>query len=155
MRKQGFKGPIARIPHGAWIPEVDRLDYRRRLGLDERTPLIGIFGHLKPYKRIAESLHAFRRLVRTEPRARMILVGEKHPDLPLDSLIRTLDLSAQVRVLGFTPIEDFAGYIAATDVVLNLRYPTVGETLRQLVARDGAGASGDRIRYRRVCGIAG
>ena len=37
MRKQGFAGPIARIPHGAWIPEVDRLAYRDRLGLDERT----------------------------------------------------------------------------------------------------------------------
>lgn len=139
MRKQGFAGPIARIPHGAWIPEVDRLDYRHRLGLDERTPLIGIFGHLKPYKRIAESLRAFRRLLRTEPRAKMILVGEKHPDLPLDSLIRTLDLSAQVRVVGFTPIEDFAGYIAATDVVLNLRYPTVGETSGSLLRAMGLG----------------
>jgi len=139
MRKQGFAGPIARIPHGAWIPEVDRLEYRQRLGLDERTPLIGIFGHLKPYKRIAESLRAFRRLVRTEPGARMILVGEKHPDFPLDSLIRTLDLSAQVRVLGFTPIEDFAGYMAATDVVLNLRYPTVGETSGSLLRALGLG----------------
>jgi glycosyltransferase involved in cell wall biosynthesis/SAM-dependent methyltransferase len=139
MRKQGFAGPIARIQHGAWIPEVDRLDYRRRLGLDEWTPLIGIFGHLKPYKRIAESLRAFRRLVRTEPRARMILAGEKHPDFPLDALIRTLDLSAHVRVLGFTPIEDFAGYMAATDVVLNLRYPTVGETSGSLLRALGLG----------------
>lgn len=139
MRKQGFAGPIARIPHGAWIPEVGRLDYRRRLGLDERTPLIGIFGHLKPYKRIAESLRAFRRLVRVEPRAKMILVGEKHPDFPLDSLIRTMDLSAQVRMLGFTPIEDFAGYIATTDVVLNLRYPTVGETSGSLLRAMGLG----------------
>ena len=139
MRKQGYKGPIARIPHGAWIPEVDRLDYRARLGLDERTPLIGIFGHLKPYKRIAESLRAFRRLLRTEPRARMILVGERHPDFPLDSLIRALDVSAQVRVFGFTPIEDFAGYMAATDVVLNLRYPTVGETSGSLLRAMGLG----------------
>ena len=139
MRKQGFAGPIARIPHGAWIPEVDRLDYRGRLGLDQRTPLIGIFGHLKPYKRITESLRAFRRLVRVEPRAKMILVGEKHPDFPLDSLIRTLNLSAQVRVLGFTPIEDFAGYMAATDVVLNLRYPTMGETSGSLLRAMGLG----------------
>ena len=35
--------------------------WRHRLGLDEITPLIGIFGFLKPYKRIAESLRAFRR----------------------------------------------------------------------------------------------
>jgi len=139
MRQQGFAGPIARIPHGAWIPDVDRLEYRHRLGVDEKTPLIGIFGYLKPYKRIAESLRAFRRLVRVEPRAKMILVGEKHPDFPLESVIRTLDLSAQVRVLGFTPIEDFAGYIAASDIVLNLRYPTVGETSGSLLRALGLG----------------
>jgi len=139
MRRQGFAGPIARIPHGAWIPQVDRYAYRDRLGVDQDTPLIGIFGHLKPYKRIAESLRAFRRLLRVEPRARMILVGEKHPDFQVDSLIRSLDLWGAVRVLGFTPIEDFAGYIAASDIVLNLRYPTVGETSGSLLRALGLG----------------
>jgi len=139
MRQQGFAGPIARIPHGAWIPQVDRFAYRDRLGVEEATPLIGIFGHLKPYKRIAESLRAFRRLLRVDPGARMILVGEKHPDFQVDSLIRSLDLWGAVRVLGFTPIEDFAGYIAASDIVLNLRYPTVGETSGSLLRALGLG----------------
>jgi len=139
MRQQGFAGPIARIPHGAWIPQVDRFAYRDRLGVEEDTSLIGIFGHLKPYKRIAESLRAFRRLLRVEPRAKMILVGEKHPDFQVDSLIRSLDLWGAVRVLGFTPIEDFTGYIAASDIVLNLRYPTVGETSGSLLRALGLG----------------
>jgi glycosyltransferase involved in cell wall biosynthesis/SAM-dependent methyltransferase len=139
LRKAGFSGPIARIPHGAWIPQADRNAYRFKLGLDESTPLIGIFGFLKPYKRIAESLRAFRRLVRLEPSAKMILVGEPHPELPLRSLIRALDLDAQVRVLGFTPIEDFTGYIAACDIVLNLRYPTVGENSGTLMRALGLG----------------
>ena len=64
VRAAGFNGPVARIPHGAWIPTVSRMEYRDRLGLDEATPLIGAFGFLKPYKRIAESLRAFRRLVK-------------------------------------------------------------------------------------------
>ncbi len=139
MRRQGFNGPIARIPHGAWIPQVDRFAYRDRLGVEQDTPLVGIFGHLKPYKRIAESLRAFRRLLRVEPRARMILVGEKHPDFQVDSLIRSLDLWGAVRVVGFTPIEDFAGYIAASDIVLNLRFPTVGETSGSLLRALGLG----------------
>ena len=70
MRAAGFAGPVAVIPHGAWIPQADRMAYRHRLGLDETTPLIGIFGFLKPYKRIAESLRAFRRLVRVAPTAK-------------------------------------------------------------------------------------
>ncbi len=139
MRAAGFSGPIARIPHGAGSPDVDRLGYRARLGISEDTPLLGVFGHLKPYKRIAECLRAFRRLLAVEPRAKMILVGEQHPDFPVDSLIRTLGLSAGVRLLGFTPSEDFAGYIAASDIVLNLRFPTVGETSGSLLRVLGLG----------------
>lgn len=139
VRRAGYSGPIARIPHGAWIPPGDRMEYRDRLGLDETTPLIGAFGFLKPYKRIAESLRAFRRLVKLEPQARLILVGEEHPDLPVRSLIRTLDLTERVRVITFAPIEDFVGYMAATDIVLNLRYPTVGESSGSLLRALGLG----------------
>src|ERR1700691_3033985 len=139
MHAAGFDGPVARIPHGAWIPESGRNAWRYRLGIDEATPLIGIFGFLKPYKRIAESLRAFRRLLRVTPAAKMILVGEPHPEFPLQSLIRTLGLSAAVRVMGFAPIDDFTGYMSACDIVLNLRYPTVGESSGSLLRALGLG----------------
>ncbi|MGA3203389.1 MAG: hypothetical protein ABSF12_12970, partial [Bryobacteraceae bacterium] len=84
LRALGYEGPVAKIPHGAWLVDADRMKYRGRLGLDERAPLIGIFGFLKPYKRIAESLRAFSRLIRVQPDARMILVGEAHEELHLD-----------------------------------------------------------------------
>jgi glycosyltransferase involved in cell wall biosynthesis/SAM-dependent methyltransferase len=140
LRGAGFEGAVARIPHGAWIPEdANRLDFRERLGLDETTPLIGIFGFLKPYKRIAESLRAFRRLMRVYPSAKMILVGDPHPELQLESLIRSLDLGLHVRVLGFRPMEEFVGYLAACDIILNLRYPTVGENSGTLMRALGLG----------------
>jgi glycosyltransferase involved in cell wall biosynthesis/SAM-dependent methyltransferase len=139
LRKAGFTGPIGVIPHGAWIIDADRMAYRDRLGLDAWTPLIGVFGFLKPYKRIAESLRALRRLISVDPRARMILVGEPHPELGLPDLIRAFDLQAHVRVLGFTPIEDFEGYLGACDTVLNLRYPTVGESSGTLLRALGMG----------------
>jgi glycosyltransferase involved in cell wall biosynthesis/SAM-dependent methyltransferase len=139
MRAKGFSGPAAVIPHGAWIPRADRNGYREKLGLDESTPLVGIFGFLKPYKRIAESLRAFRRLVRLAPNARMILVGEPHPEFAIEPMIRSMGLSAHMRVLGFAPIEDFVGYLAACDIVLNLRYPTVGESSGTLLRALGLG----------------
>jgi glycosyltransferase involved in cell wall biosynthesis/SAM-dependent methyltransferase len=139
MRAAAFTGPVAVIPHGAWIPEADRHAYRHRLGLDEITPLVGVFGFLKPYKRIAESLRAFRRLVRLVPNARMILVGEPHPEFPLEAMIGSMGLSANVRVLGFVPIEEFVGYLGACDIVLNLRYPTVGESSGTLLRSLGLG----------------
>jgi glycosyltransferase involved in cell wall biosynthesis/SAM-dependent methyltransferase len=139
VRAQGYRGPVAVIPHGAWIPAVDRHAFRHRLGLDETAPLVGIFGFLKPYKRIPESLRAFRRLVKLEPAARLILVGEPHPELPLGNMIRSLGLEAHARVIGFAPIDDFVGYLAACDIVLNLRYPTVGESSGTLLRSLGLG----------------
>ena len=139
MRAAGFTGPTAVIPHGAWIPQADRNGFRHKLGLDEATPLVGIFGYLKPYKRIAESLRAFRRLLRLMPNAKMIMVGEPHPEFPVDAMIRSMGLSASVRVLGFASIGDFVGYLGACDIVLNLRFPTVGESSGTLMRSLGLG----------------
>lgn len=139
VRAAGFRGPVRVIPHGAWLPVADRNGYRHKLGLDELTPLIGIFGFLKPYKRIAESLRAFRRLMRLAPHARLILVGEPHPEFPLEPLIQSMGLSANVRILGFAPIAEFVGYLGACDIVLNLRWPTVGESSGTLLRSLGLG----------------
>ena len=136
---QGYAGPVARIPHGAWIPQTDRHSVRFMLGVDEGTPLIGAFGYIKPYKRIAESLRALRRMVRLDPRVKMILVGEPHPDFPVEELIRTLGLQEHVRVLGFVEIDKFVDYMGACDIILNLRFPTVGETSGSLLRALGLG----------------
>jgi glycosyltransferase involved in cell wall biosynthesis/SAM-dependent methyltransferase len=141
VRAARYPGPVGVIPHGAWIPEAARARYRHLLGLDELTPLAGVFGYLKPYKRIAESLRAFRRLLRLVPNARMILVGEPHPEFPIEPMLRSMGLSANVRVLGYMPIEEFTGYLGACDIVLNLRYPTVGESSGTLLRALGLGKS--------------
>ena len=41
--------------------------------------------------------------------------------------------------MGFLPIEDFNGMLAACDIVLNLRYPTVGESSGSLLRALGLG----------------
>lgn len=147
VRESGFRGPGAVIPHGAWVDlppaasayEDSRNSIRYRLGVGDSTPLIGAFGYLKPYKRIAETLRALRRLVRIDPRVRMVLGGEPHPDFPVAQFVRTLGLESNVRLLGYTPVEQFSGYIAACDVVVNLRYPTVGESSGSLLRAMSAG----------------
>lgn len=133
MHKAGYKGPIVVIPHGAWVPQMDGAPFRKKLGLSSGTPLVGTFGHLKPYKRIKEALRAFQRVVKEHPEARMILVGEPHPEVRLDSL------PPSVQLIGFTEIDEFVGYMAACDIILNLRYPTVGESSGSLLRAMGLG----------------
>jgi glycosyltransferase involved in cell wall biosynthesis/SAM-dependent methyltransferase len=139
VRKAGFCGPLARIPHGARTPEVDGTPYRRSLGLNGKTPLIGVFGFLKPYKRVREALRAFRRLLKRQPSARMLLAGEAHPELPLERIVLESELAESVRLMGYLPPEDLDGYMAACDIVLNLRYPTAGESSGTLLRALGLG----------------
>lgn len=138
-RANGYAGPLAVIPHGAWLPEPVGGPWRERLGVANDQPLLGVFGHLKPYKRVAETLRAFRRLVRQHGNARLILVGERHPDFPVEQLIDSLDLRAHVRVIGYAPIEDFVGYLDACNIIVNLRFPTVGESSGTMLRAMGLG----------------
>ncbi len=135
----GIATPVRKIPHGVWLPESNRNNRRAQLGLDESTPLIGIFGFLKPYKRIAEALRAMQRLVRVDARVKMILVGQEHPDLPVRRLIEQLGLREHVRLLGYVPTNELVEYMATVDICLNLRYPTVGETSGTLQRALGLG----------------
>jgi SAM-dependent methyltransferase len=69
----------------------------------------------------------------------MILCGEAHPDFPVAQLIRGLGLEENVRMMGYVPIEEFTGYISACDIILNLRFPTVGESSGTLLRSLGLG----------------
>ncbi len=141
LKAAGYEGPTMRIWHGAWNLEPERLPARERLGVDELAPLIGVFGFMKPYKRIAESLRAFQRIVRLEPRAKLILAGEQHPELPLGSMIRALGLESSVRTTGYLAEDEMNSLIGACDIVLNLRYPTVGESSGTLLRALSMGAA--------------
>ncbi|MGH9783082.1 MAG: glycosyltransferase family 4 protein, partial [Terriglobia bacterium] len=144
VRQAGFHLPVRKIPHGVEIPAVRndmgmsfRAEARRELAdrvgfpLDEAAPVFGIFGFLKPYKRIHEALRAFARLRASHPQgqtARMVLVGEEHPRYPLRPLIAELGLEDAVGIAGYVSLDAFTSAIAACDVCINLRWPTVGET---------------------------
>ena len=138
-RDAGYTGPIAVIPHGAAMPPMERMNWRTKLGVNETDPLIGIFGYMKPYKRISQSLRAFARLRRLVPDAKLILVGEEHPDFPLEPQIRALGLQSAVRRFGYATPAEFEGYLSACDIILNLRFPTVGETSGTLLRAFGMG----------------
>ena len=135
----GIPVPVTKIPHGVWLPEINHNARRAQLGLDESTPLVGIFGFLKPYKRITEALRAMQRLVRLDSRVKMILVGQEHPDYPIRRLIEQLGLREHVRLLGYVPSQELVQYMATVDICLNLRYPTVGETSGTLQRALGLG----------------
>jgi glycosyltransferase involved in cell wall biosynthesis len=132
--------PVAVVPMGVPLPALpERALARRRLGLPAEALVLSSFGHINPYKRMEPALRAFRRLREGHPEALFVLVGSVSPHLDLAGLIRRLGLQESVRVTGYVETGVFNGYLAASDLCLNLRYPTAGETSASLLRILGAG----------------
>jgi len=130
-RAADYEGPIWRIPHPAWehAPVAPA-----EIG---GSPLIGSFGNVNSSKRIPQLLEAFARLRRERPDARLLLVGAVSPGFDLDRRLQRLGLSGEgITREAYVEEDRLWALMAACDVCVNLRSPTMGETsgsvIRQL-----------------------
>lgn len=136
------------VPQGATLPpwcktQAQVREVRARLGLPLEALIVGTFGQATPEKRLDLALRAFARLRASRPEALYLIVGEVpnwHP--PLAPLIAELELGQAVLLTDRVPdLATFAEYIAATDIAVNLRQPTVGETSASLLRIMAAGVA--------------
>jgi glycosyltransferase involved in cell wall biosynthesis len=132
----GVATPIHVVPH-PYIPEPSsprRDEVRRRLGFSAADRVIGFFGFLTSAKRAEIVLKAFEKARESNPRLRLLIAGEPAPNIEPQSLARD-----GVVVTGYVPDEEFAAYYAAADRLVNLRYPSAGETSGTLMRAFDAG----------------
>ena len=122
-RAAGFGGEIWRIPMPVWpAPET------APPATIEGEPVIGSFGFLNANKRIPQLLEAFAVVRARHPRARLLLVGPETPGLELERRIASLGLADAVERHGYVDEARFWALLAACDVAVSLRWPTMGET---------------------------
>jgi len=124
-REAGYGGRLWRIPHPVWPPR----DVEPAADVTG-DPLIGCFGYLNMNKRIPELLRAFASLRRTRPGARLLLAGAAGERFDLTRRLERLGLAADDSLirLDYVPEERMWSLMAACDVLVNLRFPTMGET---------------------------
>jgi glycosyltransferase involved in cell wall biosynthesis len=122
-RAAGYGGRLWHIPHPAWP-----MGAVEPAGDVSGDPLIGCFGYLNMNKRIPELLEAFSALRRERPGARLLLVGGAGERFDVQRRLERLGLSEGVERLDYVPEERMWSLMAACDVLVNLRYPTMGET---------------------------
>jgi glycosyltransferase involved in cell wall biosynthesis len=89
---------------------------RRALGLSPDAFLAGFFGYVREPRRLPVIVRAFQALRRQVPRTELLIVGDGRAEGP------------GIRCVGHVSDELFDQYGASCDVVVNLRWPSAGET---------------------------
>src|SRR5215211_6648407 len=121
------------IPHHAGEPPpevegIDRAEARRRLKLPPDAFVVGHFGFITRPKQPAAVVNGFWALHQEFPDALLLMVGADHTGGALGRLINEVELHRAVRMAGYVDLEKFYVYLRACDAVINLRYPTAGES---------------------------
>jgi glycosyltransferase involved in cell wall biosynthesis len=117
----GYDGRLWRIPHPAWpAPGVAAAEL-------DGDPLVGCFGNLNASKRVPQLLEAFARLRASRPDARLLLVGADAPGFDLAGRLAGLGLEGVERE-DYVDEQRLWSLMAACDVCVALRSPTMGET---------------------------
>ncbi|MGH3001878.1 MAG: glycosyltransferase family 4 protein, partial [Gaiellaceae bacterium] len=123
VREAGYDGRLWRIPHPAWSMSAVEPEARVR-----GDPSIGCFGFLNMNKRIPQLLEAFAAFRRHRPKARLLLAGGAGERFDVTRRLERLGLTEGVERLDYVPEDLMWSLMAACDVLVNLRYPTMGET---------------------------
>jgi glycosyltransferase involved in cell wall biosynthesis len=132
----------------------DRDAARARLGLPLAAPVVASLGQLSPHKRMDVALRAFLRVRDRQPAALFVIAGAESPGLDLDRQVRMLGLGGAVRRLGRIAEASVPDLLAAADLVVNLRYPTAGETSASLLRILAAGKAAIATRAGSMAEIA-
>jgi len=111
---------------------------REALGLPQDAFIVASFGLITRQKRVEVALRAFARFRRRFPNAHFLLVGAVDPDYDLQSVLDG-GIEEGVTVTRRVNLESFLRYMIASDLAVNLRYPTAGETSATLIRLLGFG----------------
>jgi len=119
------------IPPVASVAAERGASFRSKWGIPKDAFLLGSFGFQTPMKRPIEVMEAMHQPGLES--VHLLIAGEIAPTLDLKRQMYELDLAGRVHITGFLEFSEFEAAIAASDLALNLRYPSAGETSASLL----------------------
>jgi glycosyltransferase involved in cell wall biosynthesis len=122
---------VFEIPHffaQCEIPDpIETLRFRAALGLRPRTLLVGVFGHLRESKRVPVVLRAMNCAWARGADARLVIAGP-FASSDLEKSLTPLLSDPRILRAGYLSESDFWRYAGATDLCVNLRFPSAAES---------------------------
>lgn len=136
--------PLTVIPHHMQpappeVADLTRADARRRLGLPRDAFLVGHFGFVTRPKQPDAVVGGLAALRRERPDATLIVVGADNTGGGFDRIVDRHGVRGAVKPVGYVDIPKMYLYIKAVDAVINLRYPSVGESSGTMTRAMGEG----------------
>jgi len=113
------------------IPLVAGVDKKHERAPEENEVRIASFGLITPGKGIEPALRALSKL-RSTNRFRYALVGEPNSYYDIHQVIRRYGMQDLVEITGYVTLDEFERRMLETDIALNIRERTVGETSASL-----------------------
>ncbi len=131
IRRHAPEAKVFEIPHLFVPPDLPHLAevlrFRERLGLGPRTLLVSVFGHLRESKRLPVLLRAMCRAWARGADARLLIAGE-FSSSDLERSLTPILQDPRILRTRYLAEPDFWRYASATDLCVNLRFPTAGES---------------------------
>jgi len=98
----------------------ERAAERRALGIAEDAFVLVTASRLAAWKRVDRAIAALPEIVRAEPNALLLVVGDGEQRSNLERLARDLGVTASVRFAGAVPQQEVVRYLRAADAFLAL-----------------------------------
>lgn len=105
----------------------DRNEARAQLSMDEQTVMICSFGILSPSKFNHRLLESYSRISRTQP-VKLVFVGKCSDPNYQKQLEHLMAFCPDVEITGWASAEQYHQYLAASDIAVQLRTNSRGET---------------------------
>lgn len=135
LREEDPELAVRVVSMGIPLPPPARRDvglaFREQWRIPAQALLLGSFGFQTPIKRTDVAIRALA--ARGLEGVHLLIAGELSPYSNYAALAAELGVADRVHVTGFLPFEQLDAAISATDLCLNLRYPTAGETSASLL----------------------
>jgi len=126
----GYEGALSVIPHLAYPPMLEPIDplarsqARESLGIGPDEILLGCFGFIAPTKRFPKLFSALAQL-KDRLRFKLLIVGEGQD---ISGAIAEYGLADCVVMPGFVDEQRFRLLLRSIDLLVNPRFPSMGET---------------------------